>query len=68
MKPLAALVALVLSVSLAEAKTQAYVLQPAASTVGFETDFGPDKITGRMPVSQADLNLDFRPSPIPPSP
>ena len=44
----------------AAAKPQAYVLQPTASTVAFETDFGPDKITGRMPVTQADLKLDFQ--------
>lgn len=36
-----------------------YALQPDKSSVGFETDFGPDKITGRMPVSRADLTLDF---------
>jgi polyisoprenoid-binding protein YceI len=36
-----------------------YVLEPEASTVGFETDFGQDQITGRMPVAQADLTLDF---------
>lgn len=44
----------------AQAKPQAYSLQPTASTVGFETDFGPDKITGWMPVTQADLKLDFQ--------
>ena len=37
-----------------------YTLQPEASTVGFETDFGPDKITGRMPVTAATLTLDFQ--------
>lgn len=36
-----------------------YVLEPEASTVGFSTDFGQDQITGRMPVAQADLTLDF---------
>jgi polyisoprenoid-binding protein YceI len=36
-----------------------YVLEPAASTVGFSTDFGEGQITGRMPVAQADLTLDF---------
>ena len=36
-----------------------YVLEPTASSVGFETDFGPDRITGRMPVTRADLTLDF---------
>lgn len=36
-----------------------YTLEPAASSVGFETDFGPDHISGKMPVSRADLTLDF---------
>ncbi|MDZ4096873.1 MAG: YceI family protein [Paracoccaceae bacterium] len=36
-----------------------YVLQPEASIVGFEADFGPDRITGQMPVTRADLVLDF---------
>lgn len=37
----------------------AYALQPDQSTVGFETDFGPDHITGAMPVKSAHLLLDF---------
>ena len=37
-----------------------YVLQPASSTVAFETDFGKDRISGRMPITQADLTLDFQ--------
>lgn len=36
-----------------------YVLEPATSTVGFETDFGKDHITGRMPIAAANLTLDF---------
>jgi polyisoprenoid-binding protein YceI len=36
-----------------------YVLEPASSTVGFETDFGNDHITGRMPIILANLTLDF---------
>jgi polyisoprenoid-binding protein YceI len=36
-----------------------YVLEADKSSVGFETDFGPDRITGRMPVTRADLTLDF---------
>jgi polyisoprenoid-binding protein YceI len=36
-----------------------YSLEPAASTVGFETDFGKDRITGQMPITSADLTLDF---------
>lgn len=41
------------------AKPVPYLLEPAESTVGFETDFGPDIITGSMPVKSADLILDF---------
>lgn len=36
-----------------------YMLEPAISTVGFETDFGKDHITGKMPITKADLTLDF---------
>lgn len=36
-----------------------YVLDAARSSVRFETDFGPDRISGGMPVSAADLTLDF---------
>lgn len=36
-----------------------YVLEPERSTVGFATDFGEQAITGRMPVAQANLTLDF---------
>jgi polyisoprenoid-binding protein YceI len=36
-----------------------YVLEPEHSTVGFATDFGRQVITGRMPVAQANLTLDF---------
>ena len=46
--------------SAASAAPRDYVLQPEASTVGFETDFGPDKITGRMPVIRAEIRLDFQ--------
>jgi polyisoprenoid-binding protein YceI len=41
------------------AAPRAYVLQADQSTVEFETDFGPDRITGAMPVRSADLTLDF---------
>ncbi|MES2432965.1 MAG: YceI family protein [Pseudomonadota bacterium] len=37
-----------------------YTLQPEASLVGFETDFGSDKISGEMPITRADLTLDFK--------
>lgn len=36
-----------------------YVLEPTTSTVGFETDFGKDHIIGKMPITEADLTLDF---------
>ena len=36
-----------------------YALDAARSNVRFETDFGQDKITGDIPVSAADLTLDF---------
>jgi polyisoprenoid-binding protein YceI len=37
----------------------AYRLQPDQSTVGFETNFGADKINGTMPITSANLMLDF---------
>jgi polyisoprenoid-binding protein YceI len=43
----------------AHAATIAYALDPSASTVAFETDFGPDLITGSIPLDEADLRLDF---------
>lgn len=43
----------------AQAATVAYRLDAAHSTVAFETDFGPDKITGAIPLEKADLKLDF---------
>jgi polyisoprenoid-binding protein YceI len=55
--------ALIFAAALAAAPAAAapadYVLEPDTSTVGFETDFGPDRITGRMPVTRADLTIDF---------
>lgn len=54
----AALIALLLALP-AKAATVAYHLDPAASTVAFETDFGPDLITGQIPLERADLMLDF---------
>ena len=36
-----------------------YELEPEKSNVGFQTDFGPDHITGTMPVLKAALSLDF---------
>lgn len=43
----------------AHAASVAYKMDAANSTVAFETDFGPDKITGSIPLEQADLRLDF---------
>lgn len=37
----------------------AYTLQPDKSVVGFETDFGKDHIKGKMPITRAELTLDF---------
>ena len=51
---------LILTSAAALAEPRSYALQATASNVGFETDFGPDKITGQMPVTQADLSLDFQ--------
>nr|WP_242070053.1 YceI family protein [Tabrizicola soli] len=34
-------------------------MDASASTVAFETDFGPDLITGSIPLEKADLRLDF---------
>lgn len=42
-----------------QARPVAYLLQPEASTVSFETDFGKDRITGTFPLASADLTLDF---------
>lgn len=36
-----------------------YLLDHAASTVAFETAFGPDLITGTIPLDTAELTLDF---------
>ncbi|MDP3195028.1 YceI family protein [Tabrizicola sp.] len=42
-----------------QAGTVAYRIDTANSTVAFETDFGPDLITGSFPLEKADLGLDF---------
>lgn len=43
----------------AEAAAVRYALDAGRSSVTFETDFGPDRITGSMPVTLADLAIDF---------
>lgn len=45
--------------SAAVAAPASYILEPAISIVGFETDFGKDRIAGQMPIVSADLTLDF---------
>lgn len=50
---------LLLAPTLAAAAPQSYRLDAAASTVSFEVGFGPDKITGTMPILNADMTLDF---------
>ena len=59
MRALILMLALASPATTATATPTSYALQPALSSVGFETDFGPDLITGRMPVTRADLTLDF---------
>ncbi len=56
---LAALILSLATAPAAPAATIGYRLDPAASTVAFETDFGPDLITGAIPLTLADLRLDF---------
>lgn len=56
---LAALAALALTALPVTARPVPYILEADKSSVGFETDFGPDLITGDMPVKTADLILDF---------
>lgn len=41
------------------AKAVDYTLDATDSTVAFETDFGPDIITGTIPLLTADVALDF---------
>jgi polyisoprenoid-binding protein YceI len=58
--PRPAILALIALLALpAEGATVAYKMDAANSTVAFETDFGPDKITGSIPLEKADLKLDF---------
>jgi polyisoprenoid-binding protein YceI len=56
---LAALLLAPMALLPSQAATVDYALDAAASTVAFETDFGPDIITGQIPLAQADLTLDF---------
>jgi len=59
-RTLAALSALSLMMALpAAANPRSDALEPAESQVNFETDFGPDLITGTMPVAAATVVIDF---------
>jgi polyisoprenoid-binding protein YceI len=51
--------ALLLVAGAATAKPTPYLLDAAASVVGFETDFGTDKISGQFPILSADVAIDF---------
>lgn len=53
------LAAALFAASALNAAPVAYVLDRDNSTVAFETDFGPDLITGTIPLNSADLTLDF---------
>jgi polyisoprenoid-binding protein YceI len=53
------LMAALIQTSAARAAAIDYALDPSASTVAFETNFGPDLITGSIPLELADLTLDF---------
>ncbi len=41
------------------AAPQRYALERDKSQVRFETDFGTEHITGRLPIAEADVMLDF---------
>lgn len=56
---IALIAATLLTAAPAASAITTYRLDPAASTVAFETDFGPDVITGSIPLESADLRLDF---------
>jgi polyisoprenoid-binding protein YceI len=60
MRPAATLALLaVLAAPAASAAVVDYTLDQSAATVAFETDFGPDLITGTIPLELANLSLDF---------
>lgn len=42
-----------------QARPVAYVLEPAKSIVGFEIEVGQSPLKGTMPVTRADIVLDF---------
>ena len=52
-------IVMLLSLTAASAKPQPYVLQKEDSSVGFSWFLGADEIKGQMPVSRAEIVLDF---------
>ncbi|MFN4203424.1 MAG: YceI family protein [Tabrizicola sp.] len=58
-RPAALALAMLLLALPALAGTVAYRMDADQSSVAFETDFGPDRITGTIPLAKADLRLDF---------
>lgn len=48
-----------LTVSAINAEALIYALDQDASRVGYQVAFGPDQITGVMPVQSANITLDF---------
>jgi len=57
--PLLAAVLLLGTALAAQAEPVRYLLDAGASKVGFEVDFGPDRIKGTIPVQSADVVIDF---------
>jgi polyisoprenoid-binding protein YceI len=53
------LLAALIFANAATAATVDYALDRDRSSVAFETSFGPDLITGTIPLNSADLSLDF---------
>lgn len=58
LKLMSGLVALCAATALAAAPVP-YALQQDDSVVGFSWTLGPDEVTGRMPVADADIAIDF---------
>jgi len=50
----------VIALSAGNAAPLSYTLDKGASRVGFEVSFGPDQITGELPVQSAEITLDFQ--------
>lgn len=57
---LAAQIAGLVAAPPATAAPVSYRLDPEGSTVGFETDFGSDRISGQFPITEARVAIDFQ--------